>query len=111
MTIEIKNDLLRTCNYYENFGAREGADEAKSCAMVFSPRRIDQVFCCHECKWAFHAKTRTKTYKRQPVHKSLKNRIQDLEACLEEIERVALVSEGVEWYAMIARKGLDAEYD
>ena len=38
------------------------------------------------------------------------NRIKDLEACLEEIERVALVSEGVEFYAMLARKGLDGEY-
>lgn len=38
------------------------------------------------------------------------NRIKDLEACLEEIERVAQVSEGVEFYAMLARKGLDGEY-
>lgn len=37
-------------------------------------------------------------------------RVEDLEACLEEIERVALVSEGVEFYAMLARKGLDGEY-
>ena len=38
------------------------------------------------------------------------NRIKYLEACLEEIERVAQVSEGVEFYAMLARKGLDGEY-
>ncbi len=42
--------------------------------------------------------------------KDLNNRIKDLEACLEEIERVALVSEGVEFYAMLARKGLDGKY-
>lgn len=44
------------------------------------------------------------------VKPSLEERVKDLEACLEEIERVALVSEGVEFYAMIARKGLDGEY-
>lgn len=38
-------------------------------------------------------------------------RIDELEAALEEIERVALVSEGVEFYAMVARKGLDGEFD
>ena len=38
------------------------------------------------------------------------NRIKYLEACLEEIERVAQVREGVEFYAMLARKGLDGEY-
>ena len=47
------------------------------------------------------------TIKLNPV---ANNRIKDLEACLEEIERVALVSEGVEFYAMLARKGLDGEY-
>jgi len=40
----------------------------------------------------------------------LNNRIKDLEACLEEIERVAQYSEGVKFYAMLARKGLDGEY-
>jgi len=39
------------------------------------------------------------------------NRIKELEACLEEIERVALVSEGVQFYAMVARKGLDGEFN
>ena len=110
MTTKVNNELLKTCRYYENFGDRKSEDKSKDCSMVFSPRRIDQVFCCNECKWAFHARTRTKTYKLQPVHKSLKERIDDLEACLEEIERVALVSEGVEFYAMLARKGLDGEY-
>ena len=38
-------------------------------------------------------------------------RVKSLEAALEEIERVALVSEGVEFYAMVARKGLDGEFD
>lgn len=39
------------------------------------------------------------------------HRVRCLEAALEEIERVALVSEGVEFYAMVARKGLDGEFD
>ena len=39
------------------------------------------------------------------------HRVRSLEAALEEIERVALVSEGVEFYAMVARKGLDGEFD
>lgn len=38
------------------------------------------------------------------------SRIKDLEACLEDIEKIALVSEGVEFYAMLARKGLDGDY-
>ena len=41
----------------------------------------------------------------------LSHRVKSLEAALEEIERVALVSEGVEFYAMVARKGLDGEFD
>ena len=39
------------------------------------------------------------------------HRVKSLEAALEEIEKVALVSEGVEFYAMVARKGLDGEFD
>lgn len=39
------------------------------------------------------------------------HRIKCLEAALEEIERVALVSEGVEFYAMLARKGLDGDFN
>jgi hypothetical protein len=39
------------------------------------------------------------------------HRVRSLEAALEEIEKVALVSEGVEFYAMVARKGLDGEFD
>ena len=39
------------------------------------------------------------------------HRVRSLEAALEEIERVALVSEGVQFYAMVARKGLDGEFD
>jgi hypothetical protein len=40
----------------------------------------------------------------------LLDRVYLLESCLEEIEQVALVSEGVEFYAMLARKALDDEY-
>tara|TARA_R100001509_G_C4802453_1_gene193563 strand:+ start:398 stop:604 length:207 start_codon:yes stop_codon:yes gene_type:complete len=39
------------------------------------------------------------------------HRIKCLEAALEEIERVALASDGVAFYAMVARKGLDGEFD
>jgi hypothetical protein len=39
------------------------------------------------------------------------HRVKSLEAALEEIERVALVSEGVQFYAMVARKGLDGEFN
>lgn len=38
------------------------------------------------------------------------HRVKSLEAALEHIERVALVSEGVQFYAMIARQGLDGEF-
>lgn len=44
-------------------------------------------------------------------NEELLDRIADLELCLEEIETIALLSEGVEFYAMLARKGLDGEYD
>ncbi len=37
----------------------------------------------------------------------LEDRVYLLESCLAEIEQVALVSEGVEFYAMLARKALD----
>jgi len=39
------------------------------------------------------------------------HRIKCLEAALEHIERVALVSDGVSFYAMVARKGLDGEFE
>ena len=39
------------------------------------------------------------------------HRIKCLEAALEEIERVALASNGVQFYAMLARKGLDGDLD
>lgn len=39
------------------------------------------------------------------------HRVKSLEAALEEIERVAMVSEGVQFYAMVARKGLDGEFN
>ena len=39
------------------------------------------------------------------------HRVKSLEAALKEIERVALVSEGVQFYAMVARKGLDGEFN
>ena len=39
------------------------------------------------------------------------HRIKCLEAALEEIERVALASNGVQFYAMLARKGLDGEFN
>jgi len=38
---------------------------------------------------------------------ALEDRVYLLESCLAEIEQVALVSEGVEFYAMLARKALD----
>lgn len=38
------------------------------------------------------------------------HRVRCLETALEEIERVALVSEGTAFYAMVARMGLDGEY-
>jgi len=41
------------------------------------------------------------------VEAELEDRVYLLESCLEEIEQVALVSEGVEFYAMLARKALD----
>ena len=41
------------------------------------------------------------------VESELQDRVYLLESCLEEIEQVALVSEGVEFYAMLARKALD----
>ena len=41
------------------------------------------------------------------VEAVLQDRVYLLESCLEEIEQVALVSEGVEFYAMLARKALD----
>jgi hypothetical protein len=42
--------------------------------------------------------------------KTLEDRIADLEACLRDIEKIALASEGVDFYAMLARKGLDGKY-
>ena len=41
------------------------------------------------------------------VESELQDRVYLLESCLEEIEQVAPVSEGVEFYAMLARKALD----
>ena len=52
----------------------------------------------------------TKAFKTFEYPNAVAERIHKLESCHEEIERVALVSEGVEWYAMMARKGLDGDY-
>lgn len=52
----------------------------------------------------------TKAKMKELTHGNLIRRIENLEACLEDIEKIALVSEGVEFYAMLARKGLDGEY-
>ena len=107
-----QGSLIRTCKHFDLFGHRAAHSTKEPCKEKFRPTRIDQVFCSKACAKAHQEKFRGPRNRpsSMPNRSTLQARIENLEACLEEIERVALVSEGVVFYAMLARKGLDGEY-
>lgn len=70
---------------------------------------IESNFTCPDC--GTFALVYLPDYDQEPPPVKKPKKIEGLETCLEMIERTALVSEGADFYAMIARKGLNGEYE